>query len=346
MWSKKHAYVCFKKLKGTIMTAKYPTDFLSDKSSLNLFLNPTNCLYSEFESHFGKQSADSIFSSLYTQTKQSAYRQIIPVNIVHDSSTTKYVFKLHDNRQIETVCIKRKTGITVCLSTQVGCSIGCLFCESGKNGFYRNLTASEIVQQFLFVDESINRIVFMGIGEPLNNYDEVIRAIHILRDRKGIDFPTDGISISTVGPIPKLVRLKQESLKIQLVISLHATDQETRDYLIPGMRRYSINEIISEAFAYQRKHNRKLSIAYLLLPGINDSDGNVGKLIQWFSNKNVVINLMKYNGINSQRFTTATEKCIQLFKTKLTNAGLEVTVRESTGTGLNAACGQLIAKIN
>ena len=326
------------------MTAKYPINFLSDKSYLDLVLNPTNCLYSEFENQFGKQSADSIFSSLYNQTKQSTYRQIIPVNIVHDSSTTKYVFKLHDNRQIETVCIKRKTGITVCLSTQVGCSIGCLFCESGKNGFYRNLTASEIVQQFLFVEESINRIVFMGIGEPLNNYDEVIRAIHILRDRRGIDFPTDGISISTVGPMPTLARLKQESLKIQLVISLHATDQETRNHLIPGMKRYSINEIISEAFAYQRKHNRKLSIAYLLLPGINDSDGNVGKLIQWFSNKNVVINLMKYNGTNSQRFITATEKCIKLFKSKLTNGGLEVTVRESTGKGLNAACGQLITK--
>ncbi len=266
------------------MTVKYRTNNLSDRNYLNFFLNPTNCLYSDFENHFGKETADSVFSSLYDQTKPSSYRQIIPIKVVHDSITTKYVFKLYDDRQIETVCIKRQTGITICLSTQVGCSIGCLFCESGKNGFYRNLTASEIVQQFLFVNESINRIVFMGIGEPLNNYDEVIRAIHILRDRRGIDFPTDGISISTVGPIPYLERLKQESLKIQLVISLHATDQETRNHLIPGMQRYSINEILSEAFAYQRKHNRKLSIAYLLLPGINDADKNVGKLIQWFTN--------------------------------------------------------------
>ena len=326
------------------MTSKYRIDTTIDRKYLDLFLNPTNCLYSDFENRFGKEIADSIFLSLYTQPKLSTYRQIIPINIVHDSSTTKYVFKLHDDRQIETVCIKRKTGITICLSTQVGCAIGCLFCESGRNGFYRNLTASEIIQQFLFVKESINRIVFMGIGEPLNNYDEVIRAIHILRDRRGRDFPTDGISISTVGPIPMLERLKQESLKIQLVISLHATDQETRNHLIPGMKRYSINQVISESLAYQRKHNRKLSIGYLVLPGINDSDENISKLIQWFRNQNVVINLMKYNGKNSTRFITATEKCIQLFKTRLTNGGLEVTVRESTGKGLNAACGQLITK--
>lgn len=334
----------FTKLKGYFMTAKYRIDNLSDRRYCDFFLNPTNCLYSEFENKFGMEAADSVFSSLYNQTKPNPFRQIIPINVVHDSSTTKYVFKLHDDRQVETVCIKRRTGITVCLSTQVGCSIGCLFCESGKNGFYRNLTASEIIQQFLFVTESINRIVFMGIGEPLNNYDEVIRAIHILRDRKGIDFPTDGISLSTVGPIPPLERLKQESLKIQLVISLHATDQETRNYLIPGMKKYNINEIISEAFAYQRKHNRKLSIAYLVLPGINDSDENIFKLIQWFRNKNVVINLMKFNGTNSKVFITATEKCIQMFKKKLTNGGLEVTVRESTGKSLHAACGQLITK--
>jgi 23S rRNA (adenine2503-C2)-methyltransferase len=344
MWSKKHAYVCFMKRKGIFMTAKYRTNNILDRNYLDFFLNPTNCLYSDYENHFGKETADVVFSSLYNQTKPNSHRQIIPINIVHDSNTTKYVFKLHDERQIETVCIKRKTGITICLSTQVGCSIGCLFCESGRNGFYRNLTASEIVQQFLFVKESINRIVFMGIGEPLNNYDEVIRAIKILRDRRGTDFPTDGISLSTVGPVQTLGRLKQESLKIQLVVSLHATDQATRDYLIPGMKRYSINEIISESFAYQRKHNRKLSFAYLLLPGINDADENIDKLIQWFNNKNVVINLMKYNGNRAKEFITASDKCIQLFKRKLTNGGLEVTIRESIGRSLNAACGQLITK--
>jgi 23S rRNA (adenine2503-C2)-methyltransferase len=332
------------KLKGIHMDTRYR--ILSSAGSItDFFLCPTEFLYNEFATKFGYKVADEVFYSLYKKTRSSLiYRQITPINILADQNTKKYVFKLYDNRQIETVCIKRRTGTTVCLSTQSGCSVRCIFCESGKNGLHRNLSASEIIQQFLFVSEDVNRIVFMGIGEPLNNYEEVLKAIHILRDRKGVDFPTDGITISTVGPIPALHRLKQESLKIQLTLSLHATDQATRNELIPGMVNFSINETISEALSWQRKHNRKLTIAYLLLPGINDFESDSQRLVQWFGHKNVIINLMSYNGVNTSKLITANDNQLYKFMETLEKGFVEVSIRKTNGSKINAACGQLIAK--
>jgi 23S rRNA (adenine2503-C2)-methyltransferase len=157
-------------------------------------------------------------------------------DMVEDVDTKKCFFELSDEKCIEIVCIKRKTGMIACVSTQVGCQVQCAFCESGKNGLIRNLTVSEIVQQVIFPKDAINRIVFMSIGEPLYNYNAFIKAIHILSDRNEFDFPIDGITISTVGPIRLLKRLREEHIKIQLTLSLYATDQKTRDYIISGMR--------------------------------------------------------------------------------------------------------------
>lgn len=134
-------------------------------------------------------------------------------NICKSSDTEKYVYELKDNKYIETVFIKRRDGGTVCVSTQVGCPVGCIFCESGRNGFVRNLTSSEIVQQIILLRRKVNRIVFMGMGEPLFNYDNLIKAIHILRDRYGLNFPTDGITISTVGPVDQLKNCARNILK-------------------------------------------------------------------------------------------------------------------------------------
>ena len=259
-----------------------------------LIVDPTNFSFKEYSSIFGEDIAKHIYNSLYKSTTvKRAFRQIYPTKIMADPVTRKYVFTLADGFQIETVVIKRRTGNTLCMSTQAGCPVQCRFCKSGENGLIRNLTTSEIVQQYLFVNENINRIVFMGIGEPLYNYDDVLNAIHILRDRNGIDFPTDGISISTVGPVDKLQLLREEHLKIQLVLSLHATDQETRDYLIPGMASHKINEVIALTMEYGRRHNRKVSIAYLLLPGINNRKVDIDRLSKWFGNKDIVLNLLK-----------------------------------------------------
>ena len=182
----------------------------------------------------------------------------------------KYVYELKDNKYIETVFIKRRDGGTVCVSTQVGCPVGCIFCESGRNGFVRNLTSSEIVQQIILLRRKVNRIVFMGMGEPLFNYDNLIKAIHILRDRYELNFPTDGITISTVSPVDQLKKLREEHLKIQLTISLHAAAQSARNRIIPHMRIYAIEDVVKQALSYSERHNRKIVFAYLLLPGIND----------------------------------------------------------------------------
>ena len=312
---------------------------------VDLFLVPTNYTHDCFAEAFGPEIADDVFRCLYRTGKSDRkYRQIVQLKRLKDNFTSKYVFRLYDYHQIETVCIRRKTGTTICLSTQVGCSVKCRFCKSGERGFIRNLSASEIVQQFLFVEENVNRIVFMGIGEPLNNYDDVIKSIRILRDRKGGNFPTDGITVSTVGPVEKLALLREEHLKIQIALSLHATDQQTRDYLVPGMAKYNMGEVLSQVMKYGKRHNRTVTIAYLLLPGINDRNADLERLGRWFSGKNAVINLLKYNGAISNEFRTATREHLMKIKNRLEADNVRVTLRESMGNSIDAACGQLVIK--
>jgi 23S rRNA (adenine2503-C2)-methyltransferase len=234
---------------------------------IDIINDPYGFTFDEIHGVIGEHDAKALYTLLYEGGFRKKNHTIWKKDIVKEADTKKYIFELSDNKCIETVCIKRKTGVTACVSVQVGCPVQCVFCESGRNGLTRNLTASEIVQQIIFLKEPINRIVFMGIGEPLYNYDAVIKAIHILRDRIGMNFPTDGITISTVGPIKYLKRLREEHIKIQLVLSLHATNQKTRNYVIPGMVGNNINETVETALSYSRRHNRKLTIAYLLLPG-------------------------------------------------------------------------------
>ena len=234
--------------------------------------------------------------------------------LLKEANTRKYVFETTDEKRVETVCIQRKTGITACVSVQVGCPVRCIFCHSGRNGLIRNLTASEIVQQVTFLKEKINRIVFMGIGEPLFNYDALIKSIHILRDRNGLDFPTSAITVSTVGPVKQLKKLREEHLKIQLVLSLHATTQKTRDYIIPGMKGNNINQVVEAALSYAQRHRRKLVIAYLLLPGKNDSHSDIKQLTQWFKHENVMINLLENNNANkiNEKKAKKTLNCLKI----------------------------------
>jgi 23S rRNA (adenine2503-C2)-methyltransferase len=260
-----------------------------------------------------------------------------------DYNTTKYLFELPDKNKIETVCIRRKTGVTVCVSTQVGCAVRCTFCASGARGLIRNLTALEIVGQVFSVKERINRIVFMGIGEPLNNYSSLIEAIHILRDRNGLNFPTDGITVSTVGILGGLKKLREEHLKIQLILSLHATNQQVRDRLIPGMKSNCIEETVNTFLSYGKRHNRKVTVAYLLLPGINDRISDKKQLAKWFKNENVRINLLPLNKTVGT-FRPATAEQLRIFKKDLEHLGLEVAIRETEGRNIRAACGQLAIK--
>lgn len=264
--------------------------------------------------------------------------QILKIN--RDYNTTKYLFELSDGNKIETVCIKRRTGVTLCVSTQVGCAVCCAFCASSAQGLIRNLTAEEIIAQVFSVKERINRIVFMGIGEPLHNYAALIEAIHTLRDRKKWNFPTEGITVSTVGVLGGLKKLREEHLKIQLVLSLHATTQAVRDALIPGMKNCNIDEVVNSVLSYGKRHNRKITIAYLLLPGVNDRFSDKKQLAKWFANENVRINLLPLNNTICT-FRSASNEQLRIFKNDLERLGLEVSIRETEGRNIRAACGQL-----
>lgn len=318
----------------------------NSRSVIDILNDPFGVPFVDVKNILGENAAKAWYTFLYKNNSPQKAHTIWAKEVLKNADTQKYVFELLDGKYIETVCIRRKTGVTACVSTQVGCPVQCVFCQSGRNGFGRNLSPSEIVQQVLFLKEKINRIVFMGIGEPLYNYDALIRAIHILRDRNGMDFPTDGITISTVGPIKQLKKLREEHIKIQLTLSLHATTQQTRDYIIPGMSGNDINQTVEAALSYSHRHNRKIVIGYLLLPGMNDKYSDVKRLADWFKHENAMINLMEYNPTGQKSIRAPKKNELEQFKNKLENKGLEVKIRESRGGRINAACGQLISKHN
>lgn len=308
--------------------------------------DPYGFTLKEITEVLGEQEAQKLFNELYKKKPISKYQTVKIKEIQQGGDTSKYAFELTDGYCIETVCIKRKTGTTVCVSTMVGCPVGCIFCESGSNGFIRNLTPSEIVQQVVLLKEKVNRIVYMGMGEPLFNYNSLIKSIHILRDRNGYNFPTDGITVSTVGPLTQLKKLREEHLKIQLTLSLHATNQTTRNKVIPHMSGNKIEEVVAAVLSYSERHNRKITIAYLLLPGVNDSISDVRQLSRWFRGKNVLINLLQYNNTKCFDMKSPNKQQLVAFKNLLEREGLEVKLRESRGGKIKAACGQLVSEHN
>lgn len=308
--------------------------------------NPYNYTFDEVAKCMGEERAKSLFKTLYKSGVSPKNQTMTIKDIYVGGDTTKYAFELQDGYCIETVCIKRRTGNTVCVSTMVGCPVGCIFCASGKNGFIRNLSPAEIVQQIVLLKERVNRIVFMGMGEPLFNYDNLIAAIHILRDRNGLNFPTDGITVSTVGPVNQLKKLREEHLKIQLTISLHAATQAARNCIIPHMHMYAIEDVVKQALSYSQRHNRKVVFAYLLLPGINDRSSDIRQLAKWFKGKNVMINVLQYNPTSNSKIRAPQKQEMVAFKHQLEQTGLEVTMRVSHGREIKAACGQLANTYN
>jgi 23S rRNA (adenine2503-C2)-methyltransferase len=253
----------------------------------------------------------------------------------------KLLFGLRDGYAIETVLIRRREGFTACVSSQVGCAFRCQFCASGQAGLKRNLTPGEIVEQVVRLGRKVNRIVFMGIGEPLNNYGNVLRAIRILRDRRGLDFRTTGITISTIG-IPKaLAALREEHLGINLTISLHATTDEVRGLLIPGARKHAIGEVVERALSWGRRHNRVVTFVYLLLPGINDSEADLHRLSSLLKDAPARVNLMRWNEVDGLYFRRIADRRLVQFRNGLVRAGIPAVVRDTQGNRIDAACGQL-----
>ncbi|KPJ71318.1 hypothetical protein AMJ50_02380 [Parcubacteria bacterium DG_74_3] len=258
----------------------------------------------------------------------------------------KALFQLKDGFYIETVLMRHKYGKkTVCVSSQVGCPLGCRFCATGKMGFKRNLNWQEITDQVLFFaekekDKKLN-VVFMGMGEPLLNYENVLKAIRVLNDKDGFNLGARAISISTAGIIPGIKRLQKENLEINLAVSLNSPEDKQRTYLMPVNKTYPLKELILAAKNYVRTTKRKLFFEYIMLKDINDDRHSAQKLVKLLKNEPLFhVNLIRYHETETG-FKSSEEKAILEFQNMLKRNGLGVTLRHSFGKEIKAACGQL-----
>ena len=261
----------------------------------------------------------------------------------------KYLFRLDDKETIETVFLTLETSQSVCLSSQVGCPVGCGFCATGAIGFRRNLGAGEIVDQFLKVrarltqGERITNIVFMGMGEPLLNLDNLTRAISIFTSREGPGFSPRRVTISTCGIVPGIHGLIAAGITSELAISLISADEKKREELFPLARTYPLHDIVEAARCYSRFIKRPVTFEYVILKGINDSERDARLLGELVGAVRCKINLIRYNPVHAPRFTASSEERMEEFRRWLKPFCAAVTVRKSTGGEIDAACGQLRA---
>ena len=262
--------------------------------------------------------------------------------------TKKYLFDVLDGNAIETVLMQYHHGKTVCVSSQIGCKMGCKFCASTGIQFVRNLTAGEIVEQILAVEQDINdkisNIVFMGIGEPLDNYDNVIKAIKIMNNPKGLEIGTRHISISTSGLVPRIYDLANEKIQCTLSISLHATTDEKRSSMMPVNNRYNIEELMKACKDYIKITNKRISFEYALAKDNNDNLEDAQRLVDLLKGMLCHVNLIPINKIENGKFSKSTNETILKFRDFLNEHGIVATVRRELGSDIDAACGQLRRK--
>lgn len=266
--------------------------------------------------------------------------------------TRKYLFGLKDGHHIESVLIPEDGHDTLCISTQVGCAQGCRFCLTACGGFTRNLTPAEIVGQIRDVDHGLDgshrltNIVFMGMGEPLANFNAVIDALGIITDGdNGMKFSTRRVTLSTSGLVPKMQALGRTS-KINLAVSLNATDNRTRDFLMPINKTYPIEDLLAACAAYPLSHRRKITIEYILIRGINDTEADARRLIKLLHPVKAKVNLIPFNEHPQSEFRRPEANVIERFKQILHDHHYTVMTRLSKGADISAACGQLSADVN
>ena len=261
--------------------------------------------------------------------------------------TNKYLFKLIDGNFIEAVLMRHDYGISICVSSQVGCNMGCKFCQSGMLKKVRNLEAYEMVEQILLVERDINEridsVVIMGIGEPFDNYNNVMDFIRIINEPLGISIGARHITVSTCGLVPKIIDFMNEGLQVNLAISLHAPNNEIRNNLMPVNKAYNIEQLIDTLKIYINKTNRRVTIEYVMLKYINDSSECANELANILRGRNVYVNLIPYNETDSE-FKKSDKNAIMNFYDVLKKRGINVTIRREFGGNIDAACGQLRAK--
>lgn len=259
--------------------------------------------------------------------------------------TIKYLFSFGNNEYAESVVMKYKYGYTICVSTQIGCKMGCTFCASTLGGYVRNLLPSEILGQIYTAqrDENIriSHIVLMGMGEPLNNFDNVMRFLELVTDEKGLNLSMRNISLSTCGIVPRIYDLLDRRLQLTLSISLHAPNDELRSKIMPVNRRYHLDELIKACREYTQTSSRRISFEYAMLGGVNDSDECALQLANLLKGMLCHVNLIPVNEVAESPYKPSTPERIKKFIEILKNKSINVTVRRKLGSDIDASCGQL-----
>ncbi len=276
--------------------------------------------------------------------------EILPVTMLERQQskldgTNKFLFQLYDGNVVESVLMRYKHGNSVCISSQVGCRMGCRFCASTIGGLVRNLSASEMVGQIYqiqkIIGERVSNVVIMGTGEPLDNYDNFLRFVTILTDEHGLHISQRNITVSTCGIVPNMLALAKENLQITLALSLHGATQEKRKKLMPVANKYELQEVLKACDAYFKETGRRITFEYSLVHGVNDTEEDARELIEILKPRNCHLNLIPVNPIKERDFEQPSRKSALNFKNKLEKSGINVTIRREMGADIDGACGQL-----
>jgi 23S rRNA (adenine2503-C2)-methyltransferase len=282
--------------------------------------------------------------------EQFYFNSLTPHVEVHsnDKQTTKILFETRDNRKIETVLMKYNERNTLCISTQSGCAMGCVFCATGQMGFFRSLSAGEIVEQVLYFsrqlrlkNEKVTNIVFMGMGEPFHNYDATLKAVDLLGDFDGYNMGARRLTISTVGIIPQIMRFADEKRQVNLAVSLHSIDDEARSNMMPVNKKYPVNDLLKACAYYMAQTNRRISFEWALIDGANDSVATARRLANKLRSLLCHVNLIQLNPTNKYSGKGSSKETAEKFKDTLEQEGIPCTIRLRRGIDIHAGCGQL-----
>ena len=259
--------------------------------------------------------------------------------------TKKFLFELPDGNLVESVWMKYHHGNSVCISSQVGCKMGCRFCASTLDGWERNLLPSEMLEQIYSITrltgERVSNVVVMGTGEPMDNYDNLVRFIELLTNEDGLHISQRNITVSTCGIVPGIRKLAEEGLQITLALSLHAPNDEKRRELMPIAKKYALEEVLDACDYYFARTGRRISFEYALVGGVNDNDGEAEELISLLQGRNCHVNLIPVNPIKERDYVSSNRQCTERFKNKLEKSKIQCTIRREMGRDIDGACGQL-----
>ncbi|MEY8334163.1 23S rRNA (adenine(2503)-C(2))-methyltransferase RlmN [Lachnospiraceae bacterium 47-T17] len=269
----------------------------------------------------------------------------LEVQVSKQDGTRKYLFGLSDGNMIESVFMRYRYGSSVCISSQAGCRMGCRFCASTLDGLARNLTPGEMLEQIYRIGadtgERISHVVVMGSGEPLDNYDHLLRFLQLLTDAHGLHMSQRNVTVSTCGIVPRIRQLADEKLQITLALSLHAATQEKRRALMPIAAKYELAQVMEACDDYFEKTGRRMTFEYSLVGGVNDTDGDAAQLVRLLKGKNCHVNLIPVNPIRERDYVQSARPAVEAFQKRLEQQGISVTVRREMGRDIDGACGQL-----